>query len=75
MATNKKAYMREYSRRRRLGKIEEPRPQLPRKKDIFEVAAMLAKAVGELLNEVDDYPDVGAVRAALAAYQQYWEED
>ena len=82
MSTNKKAYMREYSRRRRLGKIEELRPQLPRKKDIFEVAAKLNKGlqkaldfvpIGQLEQLEKDF--VGECNCALAAYRQYWEED
>jgi len=74
MGTNKKAYMREYSRRRRLGKIEEPRPQLPRKKDIFEVAAMLKLALQAVMNSGYDVSS-SACTNALAAYKEYWEED
>lgn len=84
-ADAKRAYIAAYRRERRKAGIE---PQhyhngyrrkvvkVEGKRDIFEVAAMLAKALSNVERKVEiEFGPHKDIKAALAAYKEYWEQD
>lgn len=89
-AVAKRAYIAAYRRERRRAGIEpqhyghiayrRQEVKVEGKRDIFEVAAQLNKALAAYdvsfwVHAKDDNPLVVNGKAALAAYREYWEQD